>query len=478
MGRRSRSADASRGGFGGVGVGGARVGVGVVGAAAFALASLGAAVSAAPAAAQSLSLDPLSARATARAGTGVVSDDTAAAWWQNPAAAARREAARAVAGATSLDTDLEIEPRLGYPASTLVSRANSGLSPQLSFAFAWNGLVLGGSLLSSQRLGRRFEGPTSRSPEQADRESGLRYAGLAGVLRRDTVSLGAARRFGDQIAVGVSFSASRLALRETRRLWAGLEGRDVLRDPSRDLELSFAVDDAFIPAASAGVMIVPEDSPLELAFSATAVSGAALTGSVRAPPSETRLLAGHREASLALPAQLVVRSGVRWLRGRWSFEANGEVELVRQSARRLDFQIFDLTIRDESGVYVTPTELPAQLSMRTLAHLRGAADVEVIEGLLWLCGGADWSPIETSSARLTPGFADLGGRTASLGAEISSGGVTLALGISRTWSRRVIVASSTRRLDNPFEAGDAMTGTGIYSSRNDLVGISLEVEAR
>lgn len=429
--------------------------------------------------AQSLSLDPLTTRGAARAGTGLVSDDTAAAWWQNPAAVARREAARIAAGATSLDTDLEIEPRLGYPAATLVNRANSGLSPQLSFAFGWGGFTLGGSLLASQRLGRRFEGPTSRSVEVADRESSLRYAGLAGAMRRDTITLGAARRLGDQVAIGLSLSGSRLTLRETRRVWAGFAVREPLRDPAHDLELSFAVDDAFLPSASAGVMIVPEDSPLELAFAASVAAGSELRGSVRAPPSETRLLAGRREASLELPAQLVLRSGARWLHGRWSFEVNGEVELVRRSARRLDWKLLDLTIRDESGVYVMPTALPAQLSMRSLAHLRGSADVEVIEGLLWLCAGGDWSPIGTSSARLTPGFADMGGHTGSLGAEISAGGVTLTLGISRTWSRRVIVASSMRRLDNPFEGGgDAMTGTGVYSSNTDLVGISLEVEAR
>lgn len=431
-----------------------------------------------PAAAQSLSLDPLTARGLSRAGTGLVSDDSAAVWWQNPAAAARREAARVVAGATSLDTDLEIEPRLAGPASKLVNRANSGLSPQLSFAWTLRGFTIGGSLLASQRLGRRFEGPTARLPDNADAESALRYAGLAGALRRDTISIGVARRLGDQLAVGVSLSGSRLFLRETRRVWAGLEGRDQLRDASRDLELSFAVDDAFIPSASAGVMVVPEDSPLELAFAASAVAGSDLRGELRVPPSEERLLAGERRAALELPAQLVLRSGARWQAERWSFEVNGQVELVRKPARALTWRLDDVTFRDESGVIATPTELPAQLSLRTLAQLRAAVDVEVLEGLLWLCGGAGWSPIGTSSARLTPGFADMGGTTASIGAEVSAGGVTLAFGVSRTWSRRVIVSRSTRRLDNPFEAGDEMTGLGVYSSAVDIAGISIELESR
>ena len=430
------------------------------------------------ASAQSLSLDPMTARGLAHAGTGLVADDTAAVWWQNPAAAARREAARIVAGATSLDTDLEIEPRLGVPVSTLVNRANSGLSPQLSFAWTLRGFTVGASLLSSQRLGRRFEGPTAHTPENADRESALRYAGLAGAMRRDTISIGAARRLGDQLAVGVSLSGSRLTLRETRRVWAGLENRDLLRDASRDLELSFAVDDAFIPSASAGVVLVPEDSPLELAFAASVVAGAELRGTVGSTPSEDRLLAGHRRAALDLPHQLVLRSGARWQAERWSVELNGQVELTPKQARSLAWQLDDFSVRDESGLIASPRQLPAQLSLRSLAHLRSAVDVEVLEGLLWLCGGAGWSPIGTSGARLTPGFADMGGTTASFGAELSAGGVTIALGISRTWSRQVIVAQSTRRLDNPFGAGDQMTGFGTYRSAVDIAGISLEIEAR
>jgi hypothetical protein len=430
------------------------------------------------ASAQSLSLDPMTARGIAHAGTGLVADDTAAVWWQNPAAAARREAARIIAGATSLDTDLEIEPRLGVPVSTLVNRGNSGLSPQLSFAWTLSGFTVGASLLSSQRLGRRFEGPTARTPENADRESALRYAGLAGAMRRDTISVGAARRLGDQLAVGVSFSASRLTLRETRRVWAGLENRDLLRDASRDLELSFAVDDLFIPAASAGVVLVPEDSPLELAFAASVVTGAELRGTLRAPPSEERLLAGQRRAALELPHQLVLRSGARWQAARWSAELNGQLELTPRPARSLVWQLEDFSVRDESGLVATPRQLPAQLSLRSLAHLRGAVDVEVLEGLLWLSGGAGWSPIGTSGARLTPGFADMGGTTASFGAELSAGGVTVAFGVTRTWSPRVIVAQSTRRLDNPFGAGDQMTGFGTYRSAVDIAGISLEIEAR
>lgn len=444
------------------------------------LVALTGALAAAPAAAQSLSLDPMTARAAARAGTGLVSDDTAAVWWQNPAGAARREATRVTGGFLSVDTDLEIAPDESN-SSVLHSRAGSGFSPQLSFVTAWGGTSLGVSLLSSQRQARRFEGPPpGLSREGANRLFSMRYAGLAGVIRRDTLNVGAARRLTDSLAVGISLGGSRVAVRETRTIWAGVAG-ETLADPQLDLDLSLESFDPLVPTASAGAVLAPEDSQLELAFGASLMGRSYLEGDVRAPRSAigTALSSfGARRVSLEIPGTLVLRTGVRWQGERWSLEGNGQLEWTPAGARQLTWQLEGVTFHHPGGATAAMRSLPAQLSMRSLATLRAAGDYEVVEGLLWLCGGAGWSPITTAAERLSPGFSELGGTTASIGAEVSAGGVTVALGLSRTWTAEVAAHGSLHRLDNPFDGGDAETGLGTYRGAVDLVGVSVEVEVR
>lgn len=444
------------------------------------LVALVCALGAGRAAAQSLSLDPMTARAVARAGVGLVSDDTAAVWWQNPAGAARREAPRLTLGFVAVDTDLEIEPSVSG-AALLQSRANSGVSPQLSLAGTWKDVTFGLSLLSSQRQARRFEGPPGDlSRDGANTLFSMRYAGLAGVLRRDTLSLGAARRFGDSLALGVAVGGSRFAVRETRAVWAGLEGEPIA-DHTLDVDLAFDATDPLVPSASLGAVLVPEESPLELAFSASLVGAATASGDVGHRPSAigTKLdPAAPRRASLHVPGAVVLRSGARWLGERWSVEGNGELELTTRGARDLRWELDGVTFLHPSGAVASPRALPAQLSLRSLAHLRAAGDIEVIEGLLWLCAGAGWSPIHTPPERMAPGFSELGGTTVAFGAEVSAGGVTVALGLSRTFSRHFAVRRSLRRLDGPFGGGDQETGLGVYQSAIDLVGVSIEIEQR
>jgi hypothetical protein len=441
--------------------------------------------------AQSLSLDPITARAIAHAGAGLVADDSAAVWWQNPAAAARREAARVVLGMSSVDTDLEIEPRRLESAPTATSRANSGVSPQLSLVATWRQLSFGVSLLAGQRQARRFEGPPPGiAVDEANRIFSLRYAGLSGAIRRDTLNVGVARRLTDSLAVGLSVGGSRVSFRESRRVWAGIEALgDSLLDPQHDLELSMSGSDDFIPTASAGAVLVPEDSALELAVGLSAVAPIDLAGQFSSSTSSSGAvpLRGQLAASMALPAQWVLRLGARWQGERWSIEGNGQLEWLPGRARALRWQLDDARFLHRSGVTGALDELPSQLSLRSLATLRAAADVEVIEGLLWLSAGGGWSAISTSSVRLAPGFSELGGVTGAFGAEISAGGVTVALGVSRAWSPPRHAVQTVHQLGNPFasygagpagSSGTAGTGYGDYRSAIDLIGISVEIEQR
>ncbi|MEZ4362480.1 MAG: hypothetical protein R3B48_19980 [Kofleriaceae bacterium] len=433
------------------------------------------------AAAQSLSLDPVTARGVAHAGAGFVADDAAAVWSQNPAGAARREADRAVVGVSSVDTDLQIRPDLGRAAPVAVSRANAGVAPQLTLTGSWGETMLGLSVLSGQRLGRRFEVAPGDGGQGARTSYPLHYAGLAGALRRESLTVGAARRLGDTVAIGLSVGAARVQLKESRRLWAGLESFTSVGDPVDDLSISIDGVDGFVPSVSASAIYAPTCAPLEVAAGLTAVGGADLRGELRAEPTSAdgpRLTGNPATASVALPGALVLRSGVRWQAERWAAEVDAQLELTPRRARDLAWSVRGLSLEHRSGAQASLIGLPAQLSLRSSGAARGAVDVEVIRGWLWLVLGAGWSVTRMEEARVTPGFADLGGLTLAGGAEISAGGVTVTLGLSRAWSRSVVVDRSVRRLDNPFGEGDGVTGLGRYRAATDVVGISVEIERR
>ncbi|MBK7540043.1 MAG: hypothetical protein IPI49_32750 [Myxococcales bacterium] len=430
-------------------------------------------------AAQSLSLDAIPARAVGRAGTGLLSDDLGGAWAHNPAAASRRSSARAAVGITLVDTDLELSAFTEEPSPVMVSRAGVGRAPSAAASVSWGRTTFGVTYFSAQRLARRFEGPPVGLPEEdIHRDFSLRYAGLSGALRRDAVMGGVSRRFTEELALGFSAGAARVSMRESRRIWAGIAPRDVPKDPRRDLDLLASGMDSVVPMASLGVVYVPDEGDLELALAASYTAASALRGAVVGRPADvlSPALMSEPEAALELPAAVVVRAGGRWQGERWSAEGSGQVELWPARARALHWDLPAAFVVDSTGQLERYRTLPSQLSLRSSASLRGAVDVQVVEGLLWLVAGAAWSPIATSTPRLAPGFSDLGGLTTALGAEASAGGVTVSLGVSRLWPTARSVRHSLRRLDGPFPGGDEETGLARYEAATDLVGFSIEVE--
>ena len=431
------------------------------------------------AAAQSLSLDAIPARAVARAGAGLLSDDLGGAWAHNPAAASRRTQPRVLLGVTLVDTDLELSPFTSEPAPHMVSRAGVGRAPVAAASISWGRTTFGLTVLSAQRVARRFEGPPP-SVDLADvqRAFSMRYAGLSGALRREMVLGGVSRRFSDQLALGVSAGAARVSMRESRHVWAGVVPRDEVGDPRHDLELVVSGVDPVVPMASAGLVYVPDEGAVELGLGVSYVGPTTLSGSITPSPTDVNspVVTGDPSAVIELPHTMVLRSGVRWQGERWSAEGSGQLELWPARARALTWQMSGVSVVDASNLSVRYPELPSQLSLRSTASLRGAVDVEVVEGLLWLVAGAAWAPLGTSVPRLSPGFGESGGVTLAAGAEVSAGGVTISLGLSRLWAPPRSVRQSLRGLDGPFPGGDAGTGFARYQPATDLVGFAVEVE--
>lgn len=431
------------------------------------------------ASAQSLSLDAIAARTVARAGAGLLSDDLGGAWAHNPAAASRRTSPRALVGISLVDGDLELSPFTEEPSPVMISRAGVARAPIAAIALSWGETTFGLSFLSAQRVARRFEGPPSSSPEEeVQRDYSMRYAGLSGALRRELVMGGVSRRLGRQLALGLSVGAARVALRENRHVWGGLEPRDRLADSSRDVELLTRGEALGVPMATAGLVFVPDEGQLELAAAVSYVGAATIEGVVVTAPADVSSpeVSTDGQASLELPAAWVVRTGARWASERWSVELAGQLELWPASARELVWRLPDTTFIDGGGATAPLRRLPSQLSLRSLASLRAAVDREIIDDLLWLVGGIAWSPIGTSPPRLAPGFGEEPGVTLAAGLEASAGGVTVAFGLSHLRALPQNVRHSLRRLDSPFPGGDAPTGFARYQSSTQIVGFSIEIE--
>ncbi|MDB4959033.1 MAG: hypothetical protein JWO36_6602 [Myxococcales bacterium] len=419
-----------------------------------------------------------SPRAIGRAGAGTVGDDGGGALLVNPAALARRDTKRAQVGISVIDDNV-VWQRYVDGAPTAHDQAGSVALPFLALEGAIGAWVIGAAAMTSTASQRVFRRPGRIPPESFASAFDYRYAGLEGSQRRDTVTLGVARRFGDAVAIGVAIAGSRVGIVETRRLWAGFAGRkEVIGDPAHDVEIGMTADDTFSPSAVAGVLIAPPDTRVELAASIAWARTAHVQGDVAAIGTmpAVSVQATGASAELDVREPLTLRAGARWLGERWIAEVDGDLWLFPSAAETASWQLHGLRVVDSSGVGVDLHSLPSRLSSRTHGAMRGSLDVELIAGFLWATAGYALTTSGTSTARLSPTFGDLGGHTFAAGLEANGGGVTITLGWARTWSIRRSAPTSSWQLDNPFRAGDAEVPAGNYDGSSDMVGIMIDLE--
>ena len=145
-----------------------------------------------------------SPRSIGRAGTGTVADDGGGALLVNPAALARRTVRRAQVGIAIIDDSIDWRD-----ASDSVVERDQGGSRAAPFVVAVGeagNFVIGAAAMTSAVSARAFASPGSTDPTQYGSLFDARYAGLAGSLRRDTVTIGAARRVTDTLAFGISIA--------------------------------------------------------------------------------------------------------------------------------------------------------------------------------------------------------------------------------------------------------------------------------
>jgi hypothetical protein len=434
-------------------------------------------------------------RSIGRAGTGTASDDGAGALLVNPAAIARRDAARMQLGVAFLDDELYYLSSATAPAAR--DQSSSRLVPIVGIEGAVGKWLLGAAFITSARSERQFRRPARIPANELGNAFEYRYAGLGGSLRRDTFVAGVARRVTDGVAIGLSAGASRVALTESRRLWAGNTSRidrttmqpERAGDPAQDVEVAFAAADLVAPTATLGVLVAPGDSRIELAASVNWSAPARVEGEVGAAavPQMGNMtapiqphVASDASARLELHQPIALRTGARWLGERWSVEVGGDLWIMPRGSAAPRWQIEGVRITDSTTLgtprEVTLAELPSRVSARTHGAIRGALDVELIPGFLWATGGYAFTSGGTARSRLSPTFGDLGGHTMALGLEANAGGFAITLGWARTWSIKEPEPVSRWRLDNPFGSGDAMVPPGTYDGSTDMIGLSLDAE--
>lgn len=433
----------------------------------------------APARGDGLVQQPGDVRSVARAGAVMVSEDGGAALLINPGATARRNQLRVRVAVSIRDQDASFDAESLAAAPEIDDRGPVTALPQVSVCGAVGAAVGCAAYLETADLDRRLPGPVLDLPvAEVGRLFPHRYAGLTARYRRRVLAAGASLRANDWLGVGVSVSAAMVELGDSRHLWAGDAAQTPVGDASRDLRLEVDGRDRLVPGAAAGVLIAPVSAPIELGLSVRYEAAPGLSGEaavirtrsdalpIGAPPSGT--------AALALPGELTVRSGVRYLGERVFVEAGGELVLYRGD-RSPDWRIDGVAVTGVGGASAALEAVPALAVTRDHGGVSAAIDVDAVRGFLWLTAGWSWRSAATPGARVSPALGDLGGHTLGFGAETQWGSTILAIGYARELSQSRSRSQSQLGIVNPIGTGSGDAGAGRNTRAADVFAASAEL---
>ncbi len=417
--------------------------------------------------------DPPSARVLGHAGAALVSDDGLGALFACPAGLGRRTHLRAQLAGVIVDEDVR-HAAPDHPA--VGDRGPSAFAPTVVGAGTLGPLVIGAGFAVTETMDRRLPAP---DPDDAPEIAALyphRYAGTEARWSRRALAIAASWRATDWLAIGASVTLAQVDLRETRRLWAGFDGRDRLGDPGRDVTVALRGADGLVPGGAVGALIAPASVPLELAL------GAAWADDVRVSGDAT--VTGHGPFTVLAPAPratarfdspLALHAGARWLAERFAVEAGLSAWLYPGAASARAWQLTGVRFVDETGVGAALERLPSRFRQGRRLAARTAVDVEAVPGWLWLTAGYGYAHVDAALPTTTTITADPGGHTVALGLEVAAGPATITFGFARRLDRVVAVPGPGLAFDNPFPGGAAPANLGRHAHSRDQLAIALEL---
>lgn len=420
---------------------------------------------------------PASPRSIGRAGVGLVSDDSGLSLLVNPAAMARRGGQRMSVGLGLAEIDTEID---GAGGRTALDQSGPAVIPSLSYV---RGLgqrwVLGAAATETADHDRAYPAPVFNQPP-ADIAALFfyRYGGLAGRATQRTLAAGAAVRATDWLAIGASLRASMLEVAETRMVWAGFSGREPVGAAERDLALELSAETFARPGAALGILAAPIDVPIEIAAAVSVDAPATLDGTaaLRAttdmgtPPAP----GSGGAASITYPTRIVAATGVRYLGERLIAEVNGELDVAAGARPR--WELAPIAVTDESGAVGMIDAVDPLLEVRRRTAIRGAVDVALVPGFLWLTAGYGFTSASTGAARRGPLLAGPPVHRVAAGVEALWSSFTVTIGYARELSPAVQVSPGDGGVEivNPFDAGTAAATEGRYRRTADRGALQVE----
>jgi len=286
-------------------------------------------------------------------------------------------------------------------------------------------------------------------------------------------------RATQSLALGAAIGTSYVSLREHRHIWAGTMGTDEFPDATRDLRLETSGKDRFRPTATVGMLAAPYEWPLELALSITGTTNATIRGPASAlhplrsaTPRQLQSSKGSRQLRPALEA----RVGARYLSTRFGVEANAEWRHLWGNAKP-SWQLDELAFDDGRGTTAQLESIDALFFEVNSATIRGAVELQIVEGFLWTTAGYRFRYVEKHTARINPAFDDTGGHAAALGIEASVDKATVILGFLHSFESKTTVAPTQTQMNvaAPFATLNQSATAGQYTRASTTIGLALEL---
>ena len=431
-----------------------------------------------------------------RAGSGVVAADDAAALWLNPAGLARRSGWRAQLGFTWVARSATFRSAESWsPVASAEARQLAG--PRIVPALGLEGplgprVVVGVAWLQPTELTLAWPTPDpftllgDDDDEQAERARfPARYAAGDLELRRRGGALGASVRALPWLALGASAWLVRVDATQSRALWGGQGPISALPNLTTAFDLRFeASGRAWSHGGVLGALVAPLDTPVELALSFAFGSQATLSGKPTLTDSRGRSEGGARyvtasvddyaRATLALPAPVVARGGVRFFGERLSLETGGAI--ARGGAATPVWRVEGVGMAFAGAGSAPIAAVPLGVSLRDGWSLGAALDADVVPGFLTVAAGWSYARGAVARATLSPALPALATHTLALGATLRSEGYSVLVGLSYSPARAVELAPGGATVIAPLAEGAPPAARGTLDASTTLVGIAVEAE--